>query len=70
MNLSELKIGEIGYIKNVNLCQGTDISRLIKLGFIKREKIELLHKSIFNEQIIVKIINNELKLNLNIEKNI
>ena len=31
MNLSELKIGEIGYIKNVNSCQGTDISRLIKI---------------------------------------
>ena len=70
MNLSELKIGEIGYIKNVNSCQGTDISRLIKLGFIKGEKIELLHKSIFNDPIIVKIMNCELSLNLNIAKNI
>ena len=70
MNLSELKIGEIGYIKNITNCDEKTISKLIKIGFVQGEKIEILHKSIFNDPIIVKIMNYELSINLNIAKNI
>lgn len=38
MNLSELKVNESGYVKNINLF-GKELKRMLELGFVLNTKI-------------------------------
>jgi len=69
MNLLDLKIGEIGVIKEID-----DVyfikERLHSLGLIRGTKISLIEKSPFNSPRIYSYLNSNLALRNNIAKKI
>ena len=69
MNLTNLEAGEIGFIKNINLDENLK-NKLVEMGFIKDEKIQVLNISPFKNSMIVKIMDYKLSLSFDEAKNI
>ena len=69
MKLTDLKIGEIGFIKKIN--QGKfSMNKLTEMGFVEGEEIQTMHISPFKDSIIIKIMDYKLSLSFEEAKNI
>lgn len=69
MNLTDLKIGEIGFIKSIHH-EKSLINKLVEMGFVEGEEIQIMHVSPFKDSVIVKIMDYKLSLSFDEAKNI
>ena len=70
MILSELKVGEIASIVNINSIEPVMRKKLLNLGFLPKAKIQLLRIAPLGDPIAVRCANSSIALRKSIAKKI
>jgi ferrous iron transport protein A len=70
MILSELKVGEIASIVNINSIEPVMRKKLLNLGFLPKAKIQLLRIAPLGDPIAVRCANSSIALRKSIAKQI
>lgn len=70
MMLSELKVGEIANIVNINSIEPVMRKKLLNLGFLPKAKIQLLRIAPLGDPIAVRCANSSIALRKSIAKQI